>query len=1122
MNITFSIVFVLLYITQTLYAGHGSSDAYELCQSNSRAISEAMSYDFGRENDYSDNIAMQSVQHETLYLTPNMQYMDSKANDNWHNCLPSIDSQAIMDEERGSYYASQLMHTDYEACAIKDTIDRELLQISSQLNRDSTISNQLDALERLQELATSFDRYCQDLHHQQNSFIDKTDPIMIGKICGAEHLRTELHNVLNGIKIDFFDKIGNLRKAPDCKDIKVQVSKYHNRYKSGPIKIEAAPNFQRLERAEQNRPYIAMKGITACWKQGDLKAAHKIAEQFAKDKSSRKMLQDLKASSKHLNEYGMPKIWESHPNWAAYKQELIAHPGKRDAIIQVLQHDHNKAYELCNRSGIKMPTATQLNYAHQLGQYHKDPLFMDIASRGLQDKASFEKAIRMFDQRAYVLGQIQDIALRYPDSMPLLQQRMDKLVLCSHDPEFLSMLNEMASDPGKIDVLCKDLLSRDLYVHELRKQLGYPFFTEHTQELAYQLAGAKNNAERIELLHNVCTNYNDDVYLAFHDTKTHLPKLFNYDQQLLKTELPACFWTQEFAQERKLYTQVMMQPLTCHEQFLQAQQCVSFFKDACVPQENQTVYRDLARTAAQTYLNQSYNITPVDRMQQVELFDRACRAIERGDITQADIPVQAPQVIERTYEHNAHVDYKQLHENVLEKCATHQSSAFADYYQSREHALKQIVDGNGALYKQTYELSPQAEKILEKNGFDLVQFTTCTGNLLQQDTHAKFVQTLNTLAQKPVLTGATQQIKEGVLECAQAGSQLNQNGNVKEAMILSDFCHVAVEYLWQGIDASIAVSKGVAEGVYVGVSSEIAKTFRDPHALQETFLTEGSWTEPDLRDRVVMETATIVSDLVRLVKDSGEVVFSGARGVGDAIVGLPELVNNCIEVTKVTGQCLGYVAEEIVWLLDAAERKDVVAFQRQSEKMQQECALVAQSIGEYLSQLKECKHNYNGQITKEDLKEFARFGGRFVAEGVILSNALRGCTKILKGAAQYAKSTESALVQLRHMKDVSVAQARGLLLKEEIYASTPVGRPGSFLNVVTKNKPEIINGIKFTGHALDRMQERGILSPSVILDIVKNPSTAYPGNRPDTYVYVRDNLKVITNVAGDILTVIPQ
>jgi hypothetical protein len=190
--------------------------------------------------------------------------------------------------------------------------------------------------------------------------------------------------------------------------------------------------------------------------------------------------------------------------------------------------------------------------------------------------------------------------------------------------------------------------------------------------------------------------------------------------------------------------------------------------------------------------------------------------------------------------------------------------------------------------------------------------------------------------------------------------------------------------------------------------------------------------------------------------------------------------------------------------------------------MQQECALVAQSIGEYLSQLKECKHNYNGQITKEDLKEFARFGGRFVAEGVILSNALRGCTKILKGAAQYAKSTESALVQLRHMKDVSVAQARGLLLKEEIYASTPVGRPGSFLNVVTKNKPEIINGIKFTGHALDRMQERGILSPSVILDIVKNPSTAYPGNRPDTYVYVRDNLKVITNVAGDILTVIPQ
>lgn len=1119
MNVRFSIIFTLLYIIQTLYAGHSSNDAYELCQYSSREILEAMDYDYHHEydHDYFDDTSMQSV-YEGSYFTPNMQYIDSKANDNWRNSLPSVDLQLIMDEARGPYYAGQLMHTDSEAGAIKAAIDRELLQISSQLNRDATISNQLEALERLQELATSFDRYCQDLRHQQNSFIDKTDPLMMQKICGAEYLRTELHNVLNGIKLDFFDKSGNLRKTLDCKDIKAQVSKYHNQYKSGPIKIEAASNFQRLQRAEQNRPYIAMKGITACWKQGDLKTAHKIAEQFAKDKSSRRMLQDLKASSKHLNEYGMPKIWESHPNWSVHKQELIAHPGKRDAIIQVLQLDHNRAYELCNRAGIKVPTAPQLNYAHQLGQYHKDSSFLDIASRGLQDKASFEKAIRMFDQRMSVLEQMQDVALRYPDSMPLLQQRMDKLVLCSHDPEFLSILNEMASSPGKIDVLCKDLLSRDLYVHELRKQLGYPFFTEHTQELAYQLAGAKNNAERVGLLHNVCADHSDDAYLAFYDTKTHLPKLFTYDQQLLKTELPACFGTQEFAQERKLYTQVMMQPLTCHEQFLQAQQCVSFFKNACVSQEDQAIYRDLARTAAQTYLNQSYNITPVDRMQQVQLFERACKAIEQGSITQADIPVQSPQIIEKAYEHNAHVDYQQLYENVLEKCATHQSGTFADYYQSREHALKQIVDGNSALYKQTYELSPQAQTILEKNGFDLTQFTTCTGNLLQQDTHAKFVQTLNTLAQKPVLTGATQQIKEGVLECAQAGSQLNQNGNVKEAMILSDFCHVAVEYLWQGIDASVAVSKGVAEGVYVGVSSEIAKTFSDPHALQETFLTEGSWTEPDLRDRVVMETATIVADLVRLVKDSGEVAFSGARGVSDAIEGFPELVSNCLEMTKVTGQCIGRITMEVAMIIDAAEREDVETFERYVMNAHHTCEQVSQGVNDYLAYLQECNRQCKGGTVKEDLKGLAYFIGRTATEGAILN----GCAKILNGAAQYAQSTESALAQMRHMKDVSVAQARGLLLKEEIYASTPVGRPGSFLNVVTKNKPEIINGIKFTGHALDRMQERGMLSPSVILDIVKNPSTAYPGNRPDTYVYVRDNLKVITNVAGDILTVIPQ
>lgn len=81
---------------------------------------------------------------------------------------------------------------------------------------------------------------------------------------------------------------------------------------------------------------------------------------------------------------------------------------------------------------------------------------------------------------------------------------------------------------------------------------------------------------------------------------------------------------------------------------------------------------------------------------------------------------------------------------------------------------------------------------------------------------------------------------------------------------------------------------------------------------------------------------------------------------------------------------------------------------------------------------------------------------------------------------------------------------------------------GNILNVITKNVPTAINGTKFTGHALDQMQARGVLSPNAVLDVVKNPTSILEGNTPGTTVFIRDNLKIVTNTAREIVTVILQ
>ncbi|MET3731419.1 hypothetical protein [Moheibacter stercoris] len=93
-------------------------------------------------------------------------------------------------------------------------------------------------------------------------------------------------------------------------------------------------------------------------------------------------------------------------------------------------------------------------------------------------------------------------------------------------------------------------------------------------------------------------------------------------------------------------------------------------------------------------------------------------------------------------------------------------------------------------------------------------------------------------------------------------------------------------------------------------------------------------------------------------------------------------------------------------------------------------------------------------------------------------------------------------------------------------AKLPVGRSGNvleeFTKGVTRNTSTTINGTKFTGHALDQMQNRGVISPTAVLDVIKNPGRVLEGNTPDTSVFLRDNLKVITNKSGDVISVIWQ
>jgi len=74
----------------------------------------------------------------------------------------------------------------------------------------------------------------------------------------------------------------------------------------------------------------------------------------------------------------------------------------------------------------------------------------------------------------------------------------------------------------------------------------------------------------------------------------------------------------------------------------------------------------------------------------------------------------------------------------------------------------------------------------------------------------------------------------------------------------------------------------------------------------------------------------------------------------------------------------------------------------------------------------------------------------------------------------------------------------------------------------SRNPPGAVNGINYTGHAFDQMQNRGI-PPSVVASVIQN-GTPSPGSRPGTATYFdsTNNVTVVrSTTTGVVITIIP-
>ncbi|KPA05497.1 filamentous hemagglutinin outer membrane protein [Pantoea agglomerans] len=171
---------------------------------------------------------------------------------------------------------------------------------------------------------------------------------------------------------------------------------------------------------------------------------------------------------------------------------------------------------------------------------------------------------------------------------------------------------------------------------------------------------------------------------------------------------------------------------------------------------------------------------------------------------------------------------------------------------------------------------------------------------------------------------------------------------------------------------------------------------------------------------------------------------------------------------------------------------------------------------------------------REALKDMASLGADFVlvvgdiksfAEAQSALDYLVAAIGIILGAGDAAgkviRAAETAL------KKGDVAEASKLINKasDEVSATLPMGSKRNPMNQPSnpsyqpvRNQPSTISNREYSGHALDRMQDRGI-TPSVVENTIKNGKST--PSRGGTIVHYdpESKVSVVTNESGRVVTV---
>jgi hypothetical protein len=137
-----------------------------------------------------------------------------------------------------------------------------------------------------------------------------------------------------------------------------------------------------------------------------------------------------------------------------------------------------------------------------------------------------------------------------------------------------------------------------------------------------------------------------------------------------------------------------------------------------------------------------------------------------------------------------------------------------------------------------------------------------------------------------------------------------------------------------------------------------------------------------------------------------------------------------------------------------------------------------------------------------------------------LAGGVSGATAGLVSVGMGAVASQIAGMGVRAAA-VKAASGVASAAESAVSASTPIGRVGNPINVKAGTNAEaIIEGRQYGGHALDQMQGRGVMPSAVENTVRVGTSSLDPIPGRVRYYDPTNNLTVITESNGNVVTVI--